>query len=309
MRVGRRTIDLSNRDKVFFPDSGLTKGDLVDYYREVADVMVPHMERFGVSMQRFPDGIGSDGFYQKDAGDHFPDWLRTVRIPKREGGSYSAPVVDSAAALVYLADQAVLTPHLYLSGIDDLESPRRMVYDLDPPEGTESHDAVRRGALELWELLEGLEMRVFVQTTGSKGYHVVVPLDAGTGFDDVRDFARGVARVLVARDGERYTLEARKEERGGRIFLDTMRNSYGATSVSPYAVRALPGAPVATPLTRDELEGGAAPRDWTMETVPGRLSGGEDPWKGMGRHAVSVAARRERLRRLLEGEGVARESS
>ncbi|OPL19239.1 MAG: hypothetical protein AVO35_11720 [Candidatus Aegiribacteria sp. MLS_C] len=301
VRIGGREIDLSNRDKVFFPESGITKGDLVDYYRGVAGTMVQHMRYYGVSMHRYPDGIRGEGFYQKDAGDYFPEWLKTVRIPGKEGGSYSAPVVDGVASLVYLADQAVVTPHLYLSRIDDLSHPDRMVFDLDPPERTEDFSAVRRAALDLREMLSELDITAFVNTTGSKGYHLVVPLKRGPGFDDVRDFARGVARVLAGRHPDSYTLEHRKEKRKGRVFLDTLRNSYGATAVAPYAVRALPGAPVATPLSWRELEEGAAPGDWDIGSIPRRFAQTEDPWHGIRRHGISIGSRREALDRLLNG--------
>lgn len=300
MKAGGREIEVSNRDKVFFPDSGHTKGDLIDYYKRAADTMVPHMKYYGVSMQRFPDGIEGDGFYQKDASDYFPDWITTANIPRKEGGSYSAPVVDSPATLVYLADQAVVTPHLYLSRIDDLKHPDRMIYDLDPPEGTGDPGVVRRAALDLREVLEELDITAFVQTTGSEGYHLVVPLDRNWGFDDVRDFARGVAEVLVRRKGRRYTLEHRKSSRKGKVFLDTLRNSYGATAVAPYGVRVLPGAPVATPITWEELEEGASPGNWTVENVPNRLAAMEDPWKDIRRHGISLKTRSRKLEEMLE---------
>jgi bifunctional non-homologous end joining protein LigD len=149
MKIGGHDIDISSREKVFFPDAGLTKGDVIDYYDAIADTIIPHIRRYGVSMQRFPDGLQGGSFYNKNTPDYFPDWIRTVTVPKREGGSYDAPIVDSRAALIYLADQAVLTPHLYLARTDDLEHPDRMIYDLDPPEGTEDFSAVRQAALDV----------------------------------------------------------------------------------------------------------------------------------------------------------------
>lgn len=309
MKIGDHEIDVSNRDKVFFPDAGLTKGDMVDYYERVADIMVPHMVRYGLSMHRFPDGLQGEGFYQKDAPDYFPEWIPTVTVPKREGGSFDAPIVDSKAALVYLADQAVLTPHLYLARTDDLEHPDKMIYDLDPPEGTQNYGPVRRAALDVRDVLQELDLHSWVQTTGSKGFHVVVPLDRSQDFDQVRQFARDVALVLVRRHQDRYTLEQRKNKRGGRIFLDMLRNAYGATSVAPYAVRARPGAPVATPVDWHEVEAGASPRDWTIRNVPDRLAQKEDPWAGLMRHARSLAGRRERLDELLAQEKLAEEEA
>ena len=309
MKIDGREIEISNRHKVFFPGSGLTKGDLIDYYAQVADAMVPHMKRYGLSMHRFPDGLQGEGFYQKDAPDYFPGWIKRVKIPRREGGSFDAPIVDGKAALVYLADQAVLTPHLYLSRTDDLEHPDKMIYDLDPPEGTREFGAVRQAALDVRDLLCELDIKSWVQTTGSKGFHVIVPLDRSLGFDRVRQFARDVALLLVRRHQDRYTLEHRKVERGDRIFLDMLRNAYGATSVAPYAVRARPGAPVATPVGWQEVEQGASPRDWTIRSLPDRLARKEDPWAGLMRHALSLAGRRERLDELLAREEPAEEES
>lgn len=307
MQIDGHEIEISNRDKVFFPGAGLTKGDLIDYYAQVAETMVPHMKRYGVSMQRFPDGLDGEGFYNKDTPDYFPDWIKTVNFPKREGGSFDAPIVDSKAALVYLADQAVLTPHLYLARTDDLEHPDKMIYDLDPPEGTEHFDAVRQAALDIREVLTELDLKAWVQTTGSKGFHVVVPLDRSAGFEAVRGFAHDVALLLVRRHPDKYTLEQRKKERGGRIFLDMLRNAYGATAVAPYAVRARPTAPVATPVEWHEIEEGASPRDWTIQSIPNRLAQKKDPWADLVRHARSVTSRREQLDNLLDQEDPADE--
>lgn len=301
MKIGNHNIDISNRDKIFFPKSGLTKGDLIDYYADLADVMIPHMKRYGVSMHRFPDGIEGQSFYNKNAMDYFPDWIKTVKVPKREGGSFRAPVVDSKATLVFLADQAVLTPHLYLSRIDSLEYPDKMIYDLDPPENSEDYATVRKAALDIRAILRELDLQAWVQTTGSKGYHVVVPLDRKVKFAEVRQFASDVARVLVHRDGEQnYTLEQRKNKRKGRVFLDMLRNAYGATAVAPYSVRAKPEAPVATPLDWSELKDGALPRQWTMTSIRKRLGQKDDPWSGMMGHAQSIKSRREDLDKLLE---------
>ncbi|TGY87566.1 ATP-dependent DNA ligase [Marinicauda algicola] len=308
MKIGNHRLDISSRDKIFFPDRDLTKGDLVDYYETMAEVMIPHMEHYGVNMHRFPDGVGGKDFYHKDTPDYFPDWIERIEFPRREkGGSFRAPVVDSKAALVYLADQAVIAHHLYLARADDLEKPDKMVYDLDPPEDTEDFAATRRAALELEEVMEELDMTPFVQTTGSKGFHIVVPLDRSAGFDEIRQFARDVALLLVRRKPDAYTLEQRKDKRGGRIFLDYLRNAYGATSIAPYSARGRPGATVATPLDWGEVEDGAHPRDWDITNIPGRLAQKDDPWKGLHRHAVRAMSRRGRLDELLDAEDRAQE--
>jgi bifunctional non-homologous end joining protein LigD len=300
LKIGKREIEISNRDKVFFPDCGVTKGQIVDYYEAVADFMVAHTKRHGVALHRFPDGIGADSFYQKDVPGYFPDWIGRVPFPKREGGSFTAPMVDGKAALVYLANQGVLTFHMYLSRAEDLEHPDRMIYDLDPPEDTRDFDAVRAAALDLRDVLDELELKSWIQTTGSKGFHIVVPLDRHAGFDEVRAFAGDVARVLARRKPDAYTHKQRKEKRKGRIFLDTLRNAYGATAVAPYSVRGRAGAPVATPIEWGELERGASPRDWTVGNILDRLAQKPDPWSHMMRHAYRISNRRRRLDHLLE---------
>ncbi len=307
MKVGKHEIDTSNRDKVFFPEPGITKGEVIDYYEQVADTMVPHMKNYPVSMHRFPDGVKGGGFYNKNTPDYFPDWINTVKFPRHDNGSFDAPIVDSNAALVYLANQAVLTPHLYLSRTDKLEYPDKMIYDLDPPEGTEDFDALRKAALDIREMLDELGLKSWVQTTGSKGFHIVVPLDRKAKFDKVRDFATDIALVLVKRDNDRYTLEQRKNKRKGRIFLDMLRNSYGATAVAPYSIRAKPEAPVATPLEWQEVEKGASPRDWNIKSILRRLKQKDDPWSNMMRHAQSLESRRDTLDRILEKEEPSKE--
>lgn len=302
MKIDGHDIDVQHLDKVFFPEVGLTKGDLMDYYDAVADVMVPHMRRYPVSMQRFPDGLAGKGFYNKNTPDYFPDWIKTVNFPKREGGSFDAPIVDSKAALIYLADQAVITPHLYLARVEDLKHPDKMIYDLDPPEDTRDYDLVRQAALDIRDVLMELDLKAWVQTTGSKGFHVVVPLDRSTDFDTVRAFAQDVARILIRRKEDNYTLEERIKQRKGRIFLDTLRNSYGATAVGPYGVRARPQASVATPVEWQEVKDGVNPRDWTIENLPNRLAQKEDPWKGMMCYAQSLGSRKDQLQQLLDAE-------
>jgi bifunctional non-homologous end joining protein LigD len=154
-----------------------------------------------------------------------------------------------------------------------------------------------------------LDLEAWVQTTGSQGFHVVIPLNRSEDFDSVRAFARDVARVLIRRKADTYTLEDRINKRKGRIFLDTLRNSYGATAVAPYAVRARPEASVATPVDWEEVEGGVSPRDWTMENLPKRLAQKEDPWKGMLRHAQSLGSRRQVLQQLLDAESPAEDKN
>ena len=305
MRVGRRTLDVSNRDKVFFPDAGVTKGDLVDYYQRAAEFLLPHARDRLVAMHRFPDGIDGQGFFHKDVPDHFPAWIRSERVEKADGHLRQL-VLDDPATLVFIADQGCITPHVWLSRVDRIDHPDRMVFDLDPPgdDARATFDAVRWTARRLHELLEELGLVAFVMTSGSKGLHLHVPLDRTADFDDVRAFAIDAADLLAQRYPERLTREQRKAKRGDRVYLDVMRNAYAQTTVVPYAVRARPGAPVATPLSWDELgRADLHPRRYGLRNLFRRMAQKDDPWKGMGRRARGLDGPARLLRRLRDEAG------
>lgn len=298
LRFGRYTVELSSLDRVLFPDVGVTKGDLVEHYRRVAGRMVPHLKGRPVSMQRFPGGIEEEGFYQKAAPDYFPDWIRRVTIGK-EGGTVEHVVCDNAATLVYLANQGCITPHVWLSRVDRLDHPDRLIFDLDPP--GDDFDAVSFAAGRLRELLGELGLDPYPMATGGRGLHLIVPLDRGADFDAARGFAKDVADLLAARHPDRLTTETRKNKRRGRLFLDYLRNAYAQTAVPPYAVRARPGAPVAVPLAWEELSdrslrGGS----WNTRNVLARVEGKNDPWEGMARRARSLSGPRRKLDRILD---------
>jgi bifunctional non-homologous end joining protein LigD len=295
VRVGRRTIQLSRTDKVLFPDDGLTKGDLVSYYEAVAARMVPYLKGRPLSLERYPDGIDEGQVFQQNAPRYFPDWLEVASVKRVEGrGNVQHAVAGSAAALVYLANQACITPHAWLSRADRPRNPDQLIFDLDPT--GDDFPAARRAAQDIRQLLAELDLPSLVKTTGGKGLHVHVALDRTADFDQVREFANGVAQVLVVRDPKRYTTEQRKAKRQGRLYLDIMRNAYGQTAVPPYAVRARPGAPVATPLDWSELDDRRMRGDrFTVRTVPRRLEQDGDPW---GRHAPRGRSLRRPQRRL-----------
>lgn len=291
--LGSYTIELSNQDKIFFPDAGLTKGDLIDYYRRIADIMLPHLQNRPITMHRFPDGIDGDDFYQQQISDYFPEWIERVTVEK-EGGTVTHVVCNNAATLVYLANQACITPHIWLSRTDKLYYPDRMIIDLDP--SGDAIERVRLAALAVNAFLTELGLTTFVMTSGSEGYHIIVPLDRSEEFDTVRAFAQAVAEKLVERAPEQFTTEQRKNKRGNRVFLDTVRNSYGHTGVAPYAIRAKSGAPVATPLAWDEVEqNDMHPQKYTLANIFRRLGQKADPWRDMLRHAQSLSPARKRL--------------
>jgi bifunctional non-homologous end joining protein LigD len=290
-------VEISKPGKELFPASqgqaAVTKLDLARYYASVAEVMVPHLRDRPVSMQRFPDGIGGPSFYEKKAPAHFPAFVRTVEVETSDGPQRQV-VVDDARALVYLAQQACVTPHPWLCRSDDLGRPDQLVFDLDP--SVPGLPAVRRATRLVGELLDDLGLESAVKTTGSRGYHVLVPLRRQAGFEDVRAFARECAQVLVDREPALLTLEARKAKRGDRVLVDVQRNGYGQTAVPAYAVRARPGAPVATPITWDELSR-VEPDQHTVRSIGRRLARGGDRWARLPR-GQSLGRARERLRRL-----------
>jgi bifunctional non-homologous end joining protein LigD len=247
MKVGRRTVEIGNPDKLLFPAAGVTKLELAEYYRDVSGVLLPHVRDRFVSMHRFPDGIEAEGFYQKNVPDYFPDWIRTEDV-RKEDGTLRQLVIEDAATLVFLADQACITPHVWLSRTDRPRHPDRLVFDLDPP-GTDSAAEFKQvcwAARRIREVLRQLKLPGYVQTSGSRGLHIHVPLDRGAGFDTVRAFARDMADLLARRHPARLTTEQRKKKRGDRIFLDVQRNAYGQTVVAPYAVPARPSPPPST---------------------------------------------------------------
>jgi bifunctional non-homologous end joining protein LigD len=297
--VGSRTIKVANLDKVIFPDEGITQGDLLDYYRGIADTILPHVRGRPLTMQRFPDGIDAEGFYQKEAPDYFPDWIERVSIEvEGEGEAQPQVVCGDVATLVYLVDQGCITPHVWLSRADKLHYPDKLIFDLDPPD--DAFEPVRSAAQSLRDLLEEIELPAFVMTTGSRGLHVVVPLDRSADFDTVRACAKDLARLLTKRQPDRLTVEMRKAKRGDRIFLDYLRNSYGQNGVAPYAVRAKPSAPVATPLDWDELsDPDLNSQSYRVKNIFRRLGQKDDPWRGILRHAHSLSGPRQRLDNLI----------
>jgi bifunctional non-homologous end joining protein LigD len=297
IRVGNRTVPVSNPDKELFPDDGITKAELIDYYRTVARPMLTHLRDRPLAMERHPDGYQGKSFFHKDVPDYFPDWIHREEVPK-EDGTVTMVVCDDAATLAYLANQACITPHPWLSRVGRLDCPDRLIFDLDPP--GDDFEIVRWAGFRLKDLLDELGLHPAVMTTGSRGLHLLLPLDRRTDFDTVRSFARDVADVLAERYTDRLTTEARKDKRRGRLYLDSQRNAYAQTSVAPYAVRARPHAPVATPLAWDELDDpGVGPRHWTLRTIPDRLADQGDPWKGLGRSGRALGPVRRRLDALV----------
>jgi bifunctional non-homologous end joining protein LigD len=300
VKVSGVTIELSNTGKTLFPGDQVTKGDLVGYYRDIAARMLPYLRDRPISMERYPDGITGERIVQKNVPRYFPDWIARTRV-KKQGGTLVQVICDKPATLVYLANQACIEMHAFLSRTGALDRADQLIFDLDPPDD-HRFDQVKHLALRLRALLEGeLGLTAFVKTTGGRGLHVHVPLNASDDFDTVRGFARQVSEVLAAREPDSLTVEQRKDSRGDRVYSDVMRNAYAQTAVAPYSVRARPGAPVATPLDWAELEDpGLTPHQFTLRTLAARLDrlGTSDPWAGMARRRYGLARPAQRLAKL-----------
>jgi len=288
---------ITHPDKVLFPDDGITKGELAAYYEGVAPVMLPHLRGRPITMDRYPAGIGRPGFLQKNVVKGFPAWLKRVEVPKK-GGTVHHPLAGDMQSLLWLANQNSITPHVWTSRLPDLRRPDLCVFDLDPSD--EDLDALRAAALALRDLLQELGLPAWVKTSGSKGFHLVVPLDRKTGFDEVAAFASGVGSMLVARHPARLTQAFSKADRGGRILVDTGRNAMGATFAAAYAVRAKPGAPVSAPCTWAEIERRTVgPRSFTLRTMADRLAEVGDLWADLPRRGRSLRRPMQRLRKAI----------
>ncbi|MDT0650964.1 non-homologous end-joining DNA ligase [Autumnicola edwardsiae] len=296
---GAHEFELSNRDKIYYPKSEYTKGEIIDYYEKNSEVMLPHLKDRPVTMLRFPNGIEDKKFFQKDAPDYFPEWIETVEIPKQEGGTTNYVICNNASTLVYLANQACITPHIWLSKKDKPDYPDRMIFDLDP--SRDDFSEVKTAAKRIRELLEEqLKLPVFLMTTGSRGLHMVVPLKPEENFDEVRDFAWEIAKYLEDKFPKDYTTATRKNKRENKLFLDVARNGLGQTTVAPYAVRPLQGAPIATPIDWDELNSLDSAQKYNLKNIFKRLARKEDPWSKIAKKATTLKSAKETFSTMLK---------
>lgn len=289
IRRGRRAIEITHPDKLMFARPDITKLELVRHYEQVAEAMLPHVRDRPLALQSFPRGTMGRGFFMKSIPSYFPDWIRTVEVPKK-GGSLTQILAGDAATLIYLAGQNVVTPHIWLARADALRDPDRLIIDLDPSPGI-GFAAVRAAAREAGNRLRDAGLVPHVMVTGSRGLHVVCPLRRGPSFSAVHAYARALAEAMVRDDSKRLTLEWHRSERGARIYVDVNRINYAQHAVAPYGVRARPRAPVAMPIHWDELESSRLKPDaWTVRNAAARVREQGDAWKGMPRHARRLPA-------------------
>ena len=290
LKAGRRRVRISNPDKVLFPDDGITKLDLANYYAAVAPAMVEHVRDRPLNLWRWNKGIAEDVVVQQAIPKGAPDWVRRVTVSRRRGGDITHAVGGEAATLVWLANQNCITPHAWTARADRPDHPDRIVFDFDPPDDAgDLFEDIRAGALALGDLLRGHGLTPYAMTSGSRGIHVVAPLRRGPDSDRVRTVAGEIAEEIAAQLPDTLTTSWRKEGRGGRVLVDAARNTYAQTAVAPYAVRAKPGAPVACPLAWEELsDPDLTPRRFTLRDVPGRLEARGDPWEKISADAAAL---------------------
>jgi bifunctional non-homologous end joining protein LigD len=293
MSSGADDVAISHPEKVLFPDDGITKGELAEYHRMIAPLMLRHIVNRPITMERFHRGIGEDGFFQKSVTKGFPAWLERVAVPKKQGTVHH-PLITSEAGLLWLANMNCITPHVWTSRAPLLNVPDVLVFDLDPSQ--DDADALRIATLLVRDTLAELGLESFVKTTGSKGFHVVVPLDGSAEYAQCAPFAHAFGTLLVQRHPEVFTQEFYKADRGDRILMDTGRNEFHATYAAAYAVRARPGAPVSAPCTWAEVEAGIAPQSFTLRTMTERVREVGDVWETLHERAQALAPAIEALR-------------
>jgi bifunctional non-homologous end joining protein LigD len=285
---------ITHSDKVLFPDDGITKGELAAYYEMIAPLLLPYLRGRPITMERYPSGIAAKGFFHKNVARGFPDWLERVEVLKK-GGTVHHPLVSDVRALLWLANQNSITPHAWTSRVPDLRHPDLCVFDLDP--ASDDPEALRHATLAVRDLLQELDLQSWVKASGSKGFHIVVPLEAGISFREVARFSDRVGALLVKRHPDRLTQEFSKSDRQGRILIDTGRNAYSATFAAAYAVRPRTGAPISAPVSWEEVESGAVgPATFTLRTMERRVAEVGDLWATLPERPQSLERPIESLR-------------
>jgi len=293
MRVGRRDVQITNPDKVFFPEPGLTKGDLVAYYLDVADCALNHIRRRLFHMKRYPNGVEGDFFHQKRVPAH-PDFVGEQFVQFPSGHSTVFAVVDNAAALAWVVNLGCIELHTWHSRVDDIERPDYLLIDLDPSEGN-PWEFVREIAMVVKEVMDELELASYPKTSGATGLHILAPIRPELAFPEVRRFAKALAEEVERRVGDQdvATTTWRVADRRG-VFVDFGQNARDRTIACAYSVRPTPDARVSAPLSWDEVTT-VEPEAFTIETMRERIAQVGDPMRGMWRRAVSLAPRFAKL--------------
>src|SRR6185436_11323283 len=292
---------ITHPEKILFPADGITKAELADYYEQIAPIMLPHIRNRPITMERYHRGISQPGFFQKDVVKGFPEWLERVEVPKKEGTVHH-PIANDARSLLWLANQNSITIHVWPSRTPKLYYPDICVFDLDPAK-EEGGEILCSTALKFRDFLLDLGLESWIKTSGSKGFHIAVPLDGKSDFGVVARFAHTIGRLMVQRYPDTLTLEFKKVDRAGRIFVDTGRNEYSATYAATYTVRAKPGAPVSAPCSWEEVESRqVGPQSFNLRNMEKRIGEVGDLWSDLLKNKRSLKKPFANLKRIVEAE-------
>jgi bifunctional non-homologous end joining protein LigD len=282
-KAPRQEVTYTHLEKLMYPEAGLTKGDVLDFYRRIATRLLPYLHDRPATLERLPEGLdGPDAphFWQKRTPDYYPAWIERVELPSERGEPVPYVLVNNEETLLYLVNQGTLTFHVGFSRLADLDRPDMVLFDIDP--GRASFADVVAVARDLHRLLQSEGQQAFVKTSGKTGLHVLVPWEEGTGYDEARAWALRIARQVVDLLPDQATTERSKARRGKRVYIDVMQNARGHHAVPPYVLRAVPGAPVSTPLRWQELRANLDPKAYDLKTIFQRLARQQrDPMAGL----------------------------
>jgi bifunctional non-homologous end joining protein LigD len=297
--VSEREVKFTNLKKIFWPEEGYTKGNLIEYYRQIAPLLLPYLKNRPLVLTRYPDGIAGKSFFQKDAPEFVPGWIRREKIYSKDTDrDISYIIVDDLETLLYVINMGTIPLHLWSSRIDSLERPDWLVLDLDPKGASFEH--VVEVARALHEVLTKLRLESFVKTSGASGLHILVPLGARYTHEQAKNFARLLAILGTESVPDISTIARPIAARGGKVYIDFGQNGYGVTIAAPFAVRPLPGATVSCPLLWTEVTRRLHPSHFTIETVPARFRKMKDPMAPIFRKAIDLASALKQVEKMID---------
>lgn len=278
-------MKVSNADKIWFPKSKITKENIAHYYQKIAPYFIKSCKKHLIVLLRYPNGINQDFFYQKQIPDYFPAFIKRKTITLKKGDEQTLTIIANQKSLLYLVNQGTLIFHSWLSNTKNIHNPDKIVFDFDPIDL--DLKKLKFAVKEMKKIVEHYGLIPFLMTTGSRGYHIVIPIKPKYHFDVIHEFAKKLAQELVNKYPKIMTTNPILKKRKGRIFIDYLRNSYGQTSVTPYSVRAIEKAPIATPIEWQEL-GRIKPQQFTIKNIFKRLSMKGDVWKNFEKHRKTL---------------------
>lgn len=281
-KLGHHTVPVTHLGKLFWPEDGVTKGQMLKYYRDVAKVMLPHFRDRPLTLRIFPEGIHGFSFYRRDAPQGVPAWFRTIDYqPKTTDETIQLLIVEDVAGLIWLANQGAIEFHLWTSRLPELQTPDIAVFDLDPGDQA-NFGSVLKAALRVRDALQALGLRCYPKTSGGRGLHVYVPLEPAHPIESVREWVKSVAYQLAAKFPDEIAVAHGPTHRGPQVTIDHAQNSLGRNTAAVYTLRAQPHAPVSTPLRWEEVEaGGILPEQFTIHTVLARVAKEGDLFAGV----------------------------